>query len=160
MRGQFVMSFKKLLLMAALIALCCILSSCGNSLPADSDSPVDAATDQTLPASSPDEPLSLSSLIPPDFLSITVNGNGVTSLLQGSEIHDFLDIAKNISFRAATDSVSISTPGAISCTISIAYGDGDMQEITLPYFLHNGTLYVADDTSLLLLSSFLDPDPT
>lgn len=170
------MSYKKFLLAAVSITLCCILSSCGNLLPddssssessvsndnlsTDSDPLVDVAPDQDRPTTMSDENLVLASLIRPDFLHITVAGFGVTTLLQDTEINEFLDSVENIQFRVTGDEVDLSTPGAITCTISIEYGGEDIQQITLPYFLHDGVVYVTDTGSIRRLGPFLDSDST
>ena len=105
-------------------------------------------------SSSGDNCFSLSSLIAPDFLLVTINGSGVTYTLHDSEIDDFLEITENIQFTTANDEDDISAPGAISITIFLEYNDYT-QEITLPYFMYNDVLYVADKTSCQLFSPFL-----
>ncbi len=99
----------------------------------------------------------LSNLISSDVSSVKVNGEGKTVELSESELADFFEIAKGIEYRAAGEEEKdmISAPGAISITITVQYLDGESEQFTLPYCLHEDTLYIAPAQSIADFSHYL-----
>lgn len=86
---------------------------------------------------------------------VTVNGYGMTSSLNDSEIDDFLEVAKSIEFRLANDDDDITAPGAITISIVVDYTNDESQKVTLPYYSHEDILYVTNVSSVTCFSQFL-----
>ena len=76
--------------------------------------------------------------------------------LSESELADFFAIAKEIEYRIGDDNEKnmIAAPGAITITITVQYLDGESEQFTLPYCLHEGTLYIAPAQSIAAFSHY------
>jgi len=98
----------------------------------------------------------LSDLISSGVSSVKVNGWGKTVELSESELADFFAIAKEIEYRIGDDNEKnmIAAPGAITITITVQYLDGESEQFTLPYCLHEGTLYIAPAQSIAAFSHY------
>lgn len=132
-------------ILSLVLALICVLVVTGcsqeniqkekdNSIPEISTS----TTDQTMVEN---DGFYLYDIISHNIQLVRVNGYGVTSSLNDSEIDDFLEIAKSIEFRLANDDNDITAPGAITISVVVDYTNGESQEVTL-----------ASSTSALLMS--------
>lgn len=102
-----------------------------------------------------------SDLISSDVSSVKVNGQGETVELNESELEDFFEIAKGIEYRTAGEEEKdmISAPGAITITITVQYSDGESEKFTLPYCLHEDTLYIAPPQSIAPFTHYFSGSP-
>lgn len=108
-----------------------------------------------------DEVILLSDLISSDVSSVKVNGQGKTVELNESELADFFEIAKGIEYRIAGEEEKdlMPAPGAATVTITVQYSDGESEQFTLPYCLHEDTMYIAPAQSIVPFSRYLIGSP-
>lgn len=99
----------------------------------------------------------LSDLISSDVSGVKVNGQGKTVELNESELADFFERIKGIAYCTASEGETnmITAPGAITVTITVQYTDGESEQFTLPYCLHEETLYIAPAQSIAAFSHYL-----
>lgn len=103
----------------------------------------------------------LSDLISSDVSSVKVNGQGETVELNESELAEFFEIVKGIEYRIADEGERdmMAAPGAATVTITVQYSDGESEQFTLPYCLHEDTLYIAPAQSIVPFSRYLIGSP-
>ena len=103
-----------------------------------------------------DEVILLSDLISSDVSSVKVNGQGETVELNELELEEFFEIAKGIEYRIAGEGEKdmIAAPGAATITITVQYLDGESEQFTLPYCLHEDTMYIAPAQSIAPFSRY------
>ena len=92
-----------------------------------------------------------------DISSITLNAYGKTvQINDADEIAEIKSVIESIAFEPASSGTSVEAPGAISVTVTLGYQDGSRQEITYPYYLHDGNTYAADETSIVSFDKYFD----
>lgn len=98
----------------------------------------------------------LSDLISSDVSSVKVNGQGETVELNELELEEFFEIAKGIEYRIAGEGEKdlMAAPGAATVTITVQYSDGESEQFTLPYCLHEDTMYIAPAQSIAPFSRY------
>lgn len=103
----------------------------------------------------------LSDLISSDVSSVKVNGQGETVELNESELAEFFEIVKGIEYRIAGEEEKdlMAAPGAATVTITVQYSDGESEQFTLPYCLHEDTLYIAPAQSIAPFAHYLTGGP-
>lgn len=104
-----------------------------------------------------DGTVSLSDLISSDVSSVKVNGQGETVELNESELAEFFEITKGIEYRITGEGEKdlMAVPGAATVTITVQYSDGESEQFTLPYCLHEDTMYIAPAQSIVPFSRYL-----
>ena len=103
----------------------------------------------------------LSELISSDVSSVKVNGYGDTVELNESELAEFFEITKGIEYRIAGEEEKdlMAAPGAATVTITVQYSDGESEQFTLPYCLHEDTMYIAPAQSIAPFLRYLTGRP-
>ena len=109
----------------------------------------------------PGETVLLSGLISSGVSSVKVNGQGKTVELNESELAEFFEITKGIEYRIAGEEEKdlMAAPGAATVTITVQYSDGESEQFTLPYCLHEDTMYIAPAQSIASFSRYLTGSP-
>ena len=109
----------------------------------------------------PGETVLLSGLISSGVSSVKVNGQGKTVELNESELAEFFEITKGIDYRIAGEEEKdlMAAPGAATVTITVQYSDGESEQFTLPYCLHEDTMYIAPAQSIASFSRYLTGSP-
>lgn len=100
--------------------------------------------------------LVLSNIISKDALSVMINAYGQTVTLDDTEISEFFEIIKGVTYSQANANEDITTPGAIVITVTIEYSPEKSSQITLPYYLHEGVLFSAGTDSITLFNGFFE----
>ena len=77
--------------------------------------------------------------------------------LNESELAEFFEIVKGIEYRIAGEEEKdlMAAPGAATVTITVQYSDGESEQFTLPYCLHEDALYIAPAQSIVPFSRYL-----
>ena len=103
-----------------------------------------------------DEVILLSDLISSDVSSVKVNGQGETVELNELELEEFFEIAKGIEYRITGEEEKklMAAPGTATITITVQYLDGESEQFTLPYCLHEDTMYIAPAQSIAPFSRY------
>ena len=98
----------------------------------------------------------LSDLISSDVSSVKVNGQGETVELNELELEEFFEIAKGIEYRITGEEEKklMAAPGTATITITVQYLDGESEQFTLPYCLHEDTMYIAPAQSIAPFSRY------
>lgn len=110
-------------------------------------------------ANASDTSFTLFDMIPHDTSRIRLNAYGNTITLNDAEVDSFLEITREVEYYMTNGEEDISAPGAIVITITVENDSEESQKLTLPYFLHEETLYSAGAQSVSLFNDFFNASP-
>ncbi len=72
------------------------------------------------------------------------------------EIAEINSVIESIAFEPVDLGASVEAPGAISVTVTLEYQDGSRQEVTYPYYLHDGYTYATDVKPIASFDKYFD----
>lgn len=88
-----------------------------------------------------------------EVAGITITYAGAASQLEPSEINDFIEASKEITY-AADRNASVTEPGAVSVIIDVEYKDSNTKQITFPYCSLDDVVYAADSSYIELFTPY------